>query len=62
MRRILRTADVLEETGLTKTSLRRRVAEGEFPQPISLGPRSIGWHRHEVEEWLESRERVLLRP
>lgn len=53
--------DLVDMLGIPKTSLRRLVDAGDFPAPISLGPRSIGWRAEEVEEWLESRDRVPLR-
>ena len=55
-------ADLVEMLGIPKTSLRRLVDAGSFPQPVRLGPRLIGWRASEVEEWLESRERVAVRP
>ena len=58
---ILRTATVLRATGLSKTTLWRRVSDGSFPEPIRLGgPRSraVGWYRAEVEDWIHSRPRA----
>lgn len=61
-KRILRTSDIVKRYGLSKTTLRRMVEAEEFPQPIRLSERTIGWHGHEIEEWLASRERVAIRP
>ena len=57
-RAILRTAEVLELLGLSRTTIWRRVQAGDFPAPIRLGPpgsRAIGWRSEEVEEWVRSR-------
>ena len=48
-------------TGLSESSIRRRVREGEFPSPLRLGgenSRSIGWREEDVEAWLEGLEEV----
>ena len=28
---------------------------GDFPKPINLGPRAVGWIESEIEEWLIDR-------
>lgn len=29
----------------------------DFPKPIKLGPKAVGWYYQEVLDWLESRKR-----
>ena len=55
--RIMRKAEVLAAVGFSYSTLKRKVRAGEFPAPVKLGPRSIGWFAEEVEEWLTSRPR-----
>jgi prophage regulatory protein len=51
---ILRKKAVLARTGLSKTTLHRRVVSGNFPRPIPLGsPRTVGWLASEVDAWIE---------
>jgi prophage regulatory protein len=50
--KILRLPDVIQQTGLSRSSIYLRIANREFPQPISLGGRSVGWLQQEVDEWL----------
>ncbi len=55
---ILRQKDVCDLTGLSKTTLWRRVRAGEFPAALRLGgpdSRAVGWRRSEVEAWLRDR-------
>lgn len=59
---MLRFADVIARTGLSRTTIWRRVRKGTFPSPIQLGENSIGWPEHLVVEWLESRPRVGYAP
>lgn len=52
---ILRMRRVLEMTGLSRTTLWRRVKAETFPRPLRLGgegSRAVGWRRGEVEDWL----------
>ena len=58
MDRILRTPEVVRATGLSKTTIWRRVRTGDFPAPLKLGSltaRSIGWRQEEIEKWINSR-------
>jgi prophage regulatory protein len=50
--RILRLAEVLAVTGLSKSSLYRAVREGRFPRPVELGERLRGWRASEVYQWI----------
>ena len=52
---ILRLPQVINATGLPRSSLYAKIAEGEFPAPIKLGQRSVGWSAAEVEAWIDSR-------
>ncbi|MDR3411824.1 MAG: AlpA family phage regulatory protein, partial [Formivibrio sp.] len=42
-RRILRLPNVLDRTGLSRSTVYQRVSEGRFPRPVSLGDRAVGW-------------------
>lgn len=49
---ILRLPAVKTRTGLSRSTIYLRVAEGRFPKPISLGARAVGWVEAEVEAWV----------
>jgi prophage regulatory protein len=49
---ILRRKQVEQETGLSRTTIYRRVADKTFPPPIELGPRCVGWRRGDIDAWL----------
>ena len=58
MDRIMRTSEVVKLTGLSKTTIWRRVRSGDFPMPVRLGSRatrSVGWREGEIERWIDSR-------
>jgi prophage regulatory protein len=50
---ILRRPEVEARTGLSRSTIYLKVAQGVFPRPVSLGPRAVGWVASEVEAWLE---------
>ena len=45
---ILRLPAVKICTGLSRSTLYLRIAQGVFPRPVSLGGRAVGWPAHEV--------------
>ena len=49
---ILRLPSVKTRTGLSRSTIYLRVAEGRFPKPISLGARAVGWIDAEVDAWV----------
>ena len=52
---IYRLPAVLEVTGLSKATIYRLRQHGQFPQPIQLSPRCVGWRAKEVDAWLEAK-------
>lgn len=51
---ILRLPVVITRTGLSRSTIYQRVAEGTFPRPINIGDRAVGWLDSEIESWLSS--------
>jgi prophage regulatory protein len=52
---ILRKPRVLAIIGMGNTWLYDAIAKGDFPAPVKLGARAVGWRRSDVEAWLASR-------
>ena len=50
--RIVRLPGVQARTGLSRSTIRRRLADGSFPKPVPLGARAVGWIESEVDQWL----------
>ncbi|MEQ9083792.1 MAG: AlpA family transcriptional regulator [Alcanivorax sp.] len=53
--RIMRLTEVIQTTGLARSSIYSRMTEGSFPRPVPLGARSVGWVSEEIQDWVESR-------
>jgi prophage regulatory protein len=49
---ILRLPAVKARTGLSRSTIYQRIAQREFPAPISLGGRAVGWVESEINDWL----------
>lgn len=50
---IRRRHDVEAQTGLPKSSLYALIAKGDFPKPIKIGARAVGWLDRDVNAWIE---------
>lgn len=53
--RVLKIKEVLNKTGLGKTTLYALVKQSQFPQPISLGLRAVGWLDSEIDSWIQAK-------
>jgi prophage regulatory protein len=53
--KIVRLPAVMEQTGLSRSTIYAKMAEGEdcFPQSVKLGKRAVGWASHQIDEWVE---------
>lgn len=52
---ILRRKQVEARTGLSRSAIYALKAKGEFPQPLKLTAKAVGWKSSDIEAWLESR-------
>ena len=48
-----RLREVVRITALSRASIYRRIAAGDFPPQVSLGGRAKGWRREDVQAWIE---------
>ena len=51
--RILRLPAVLDRTGLSRSTLYRKIQEGTFPKQIALGVRTAGWRKLSIAAWMQ---------
>jgi prophage regulatory protein len=49
---ILRLPTVRERTGLSRAAIYQRMERGDFPRPVKLGPRAVGWPSSEIDKWI----------
>ncbi|MDC7694383.1 AlpA family transcriptional regulator [Asticcacaulis sp. DXS10W] len=53
--RIVRLPEVKALTGLSRPTVYERIRDGEFPRPVGLGGRTVGWVEGEVTAWIQGR-------
>jgi len=52
---IIKLQEVKSKTALSRSAIYLKISQGEFPKPISLGARSVGWIESEVQDWIKER-------
>lgn len=63
--RIVRIDEVCRTLGLSKSTVWRRIRQGEFPPPFLLGgqrARAVGWRESVVLAWLDDHESARREP
>lgn len=53
---ISRIKQVQRRVPLGRSTIYAMIARGEFPEPIKLGARAVGWRESDITSWLKSRE------
>jgi prophage regulatory protein len=48
---ILRLPAVKNRTGLSRSTIYDKVQKKQFPSPVKLGKRAVGWVESELDEW-----------
>ena len=52
--RFLRLNAVLDKTGLSRSTLYRKIQEGTFPRQVAISARCAAWLESDVEEWMRN--------
>ena len=52
---ILRLPQVKSQTGLSRSAIYQRIADGIFPKQIDLGGRAVGWLESDIQNWIKQR-------
>lgn len=53
--KMIRLPTVIEQTGLSRSSIYLRMKNNKFPQSISLGDRAIAWLEEDINQWIEDK-------
>ncbi len=62
--RLVRKAEVLRITGLSYSTITRRIAVDQFPKPIATGwdkngdPTGYAWRESDIIKWLDEQQEV----
>ena len=52
--RILRIKTVLERTGLSRSTMYRKMQNGTFPRNVQISTRCAGWRESAISAWLRN--------
>lgn len=55
MPRLIRLPEVIERTGLSRSTIYLMLERGAFPKPAKLNLRVNGWLETEIADWIDSR-------
>ncbi|OAI28301.1 DNA-binding protein [Methylosinus sp. R-45379] len=50
--RIIRLNTVLSRTGLSRSTIYRKIAEGTFPPQIKISTNGAGWKESDIDRWI----------
>jgi prophage regulatory protein len=57
-KRLLRLPQVKDATGLSRTTIYRKIASREFPGPIRISQRAIAWIEDYIMGWIVAQEKL----
>ena len=52
--RIVRLSTVLDRTGLSRSTIYRKIAEGTFPAQLRISINGAGWRESDINRWVEN--------
>ncbi len=50
--RIIRLKTVLSRTGLSRSTIYRKIAEGTFLAQLKISSNGTGWHESDINSWI----------
>lgn len=50
--RIIRMNTVRDRTGLSRSTIYRKIAEGTFPAQLKISTNGAGWHESDISRWV----------
>ena len=51
IKKMYRLPELMNMTGLSRSSIYLRVSTDEFPKPVKIGRRAIGWPEDSIIAW-----------
>ena len=53
--KFLRLSEVQHRVPYSRSTIYLKVSRGEFPPPINLGARAVGWLESDIDAWIAMR-------
>ncbi len=52
LEKIVRLRTVRDRTGLSKTTIYRKIREGTFPRQVPVSAHGAGWYESDINRWI----------
>lgn len=52
---IMKLPELVQRTKISRSAVYAMIARNEFPRPVRLGRRAVGWRVEDVEAWIADR-------
>lgn len=56
--KLMRVQDVIEATGMSRSSIYAAMTAGDFPRPVRIGRRAVAWRHDDIETWIDALPRA----
>jgi prophage regulatory protein len=53
--RFIRRPEVEHLTDLSRPTIYRYIQQGQFPEPVKITKRAVGWRESDIIEWMNTR-------
>lgn len=50
--RIIREKTVRDRTGLSRSTIYRKMKDGTFPAKVEISTNGVGWHESDIDLWV----------
>lgn len=55
MLNIIKLPELVQKTKISRAAIYAMMARDEFPCPVRLGRRAVGWRVEDIESWIAAR-------
>jgi prophage regulatory protein len=53
--KLIKLKQVMDCTGLARSTVYKFMADGQFPKPVKLGSKMVAWVESEIQEWVNEK-------
>ena len=54
-KKLFQITEAAHACGLSRSTLYQYIKDGDFPKPVRLGLRAVGWLESDISEWIAAR-------
>jgi prophage regulatory protein len=53
-KKFLRLPSVIDKVGLSRSQIYKLIQQGDFPEPVKIGPKISVWIEEKLEMWMDA--------